>query len=739
MAKISSSIIRYSLIRHFLGGAAMVIRWPYPSYSIELRRRDVLALVAGVVFVLLLVILPLLDLEVSTFPESWNLGLRQPIDDFQNWVIANPSHPMFVWFFDPLSDAIDVGIRAIEGFLLWLPWPVIMAAIFLLGQKVGGLRLALFSGLGFLFMGLVGLWTESMQTLALMGVSVIIALLIGIPLGVLSARSDKFEASLRPILDAMQTMPAFVYLIPVLLFFGIARVPGVVATVIYALPPAIRLTSLGIRQVPASTIEAARAFGSTSRQTLLKVQVPLAMPSIIVGINQTIMMALGIVVIAALIGAGGLGREVLVALQQLKVGRGLEAGLAIVFMAIVLDRISHAASKVELVSRPQQEHGFRLFPDKLARFNLIWQAEQGLAKLFAGFDRLAKALATGLAGLISPLLQALGQKHLAEETPGFLRTYAFGLTSLLFLVVLLGVSQFSPLLWEFPKEWNLSIRGPVDAAVAWSRDNLYQIGDLPIGTGPLSDFLTIYGLTPLRNLLQTVIPWPLLILGVGLLAWVTANGRLALFAMLGLLAVGFLGMWGHSMDTLSQTIVAVGAAVVIAIPVGILSSRSDTLAAILRPILDTLQTIPPFIYLVPVIMLFNVGRVPGIIASVLYALPPAIRLTDLGIRGVSAQTMEAARAFGSTNWQTLFKVQLPLALPSITLGVNQTVMMVLSMVIIAGLVGGGGLGLETVIGLSKNQTGRGLEAGLAIVIIAIIIDRLTQAWAKKQQLGVQGH
>jgi glycine betaine/proline transport system permease protein len=147
--------------------------------------------------------------------------------------------------------------------------------------------------------------------------------------------------------------------------------------------------------------------------------------------------------------------------------------------------------------------------------------------------------------------------------------------------------------------------------------------------------------------------------------------------------------------------------------------------------------LPPFVYLVPVIMLFNVGRVPGIIASVLYALPPAIRLTNLGIREVSAQIIEAATAFGSTPRQTLFKVQLPLALPSIMVGINQTIMMVLSMVIIAGLVGGGGLGLETVIGLAKNQTGRGVEAGLAIVILAIVIDRITQAWGKKRQAGAQ--
>jgi ABC-type proline/glycine betaine transport system permease subunit len=228
------------------------------------------------------------------------------------------------------------------------------------------------------------------------------------------------------------------------------------------------------------------------------------------------------------------------------------------------------------------------------------------------------------------------------------------------------------------------------------------------------------------------------ILAIALLALVAVDWRLALFTALGLFAIGWLGMWEHAMDTLSQTIVAVILSVVIAIPIGILASRSNAFASFLRPVLDTLQTLPPFVYLVPVIMLFNVGRVPGIIASVLYALPPAIRLTNLGIREISTQIMEAATAFGSTPSQALFKVQLPLALPSIMVGVNQTIMMVLSMVIIAGLVGGGGLGLETVIGLAKNQTGRGVEAGLAIVILAIVIDRITQAWGKKQQGGAQG-
>jgi glycine betaine/proline transport system permease protein len=471
---------------------------------------------------------------------------------------------------------------------------------------------------------------------------------------------------------------------------------------------------------------------------MFKVQIPLAMPSIIVGINQTVMMALGIVIIAALIGAGGLGREVLVSLQRLQVGQGLEAGLAVVFIAIILDRISHAASTISTLRLTRER--FRFFPANWGRFEIIWLMEQGLAHIYWAVGKMARMVATVVARLISPAVGKLGNRHMAEATPLLLQTYAFEVTALLFLVLLFFLSLFIPGLDEFPSGWTLSLREPVDAAVAWGRDNLYQLGDLPIGTGPLSDFITVYLLNPLRLFLQEWLNWLVVILTFGLLGYLSAGWRLAFSAMGGIFFVGWLGMWTPSMDTLSQVIVAVGVTLVIAIPMGVFSARSNTFAAALRPVLDTLQTIPPFVYLVPVIMLFNVGRVPGIIASVLYSLPPGIRLTDLGIRGVAPQTIEAARAFGSTSRQTLRKIQMPLALPSIMLGINQTVMMVFSMVIIAGLVGGGGLGLEVVIGLSKNQTGRGVEAGLAIVILAIVIDRITQAWAKKQETGEQrGH
>jgi glycine betaine/proline transport system permease protein len=537
-------------------------------------------------------------------------------------------------------------------------------------------------------------------------------------------------------------MPAFVYLIPVLLFFGIARVPSVVATVIYALPPAIRLTNLGIRRVSPPALEAARAFGSTPWQTLVKVQLPLAMPTIITGVNQTIMMAFGIVVVAALIGAGGLGREVMLALQKQAVGQGLIAGFAIVFMAIILDRISHGFSEQDTSHQSAHNKGFHLLPNSWDRFSLVRGFEQGLEWVLHSSYRLAQGVAAGLAKIASLGTSLSGKTDAAETIPGFFQRHAFLIGSLSLLALLLIINTFvMPFGQDFPESWELELGGPVDVGVDWLRDNIYQVGDSSIGTGPLSDFLLIYALNPIRSFLQDWLPWPVLILGVAAVAYAIGGWRLALFAGLGLLGLGLLGLWEDSMNTLSQVIVAVMLTILIAIPLGIWSARSNTVEAILSPILDTLQTIPFFVYLIPVIILFNVGRIPGIMASVLYALPPGIRLTNLGIREVSKQILEAARAFGSTPRQILFKVQLPLALPAIALGVNQMIMMVLAMVVVAGLVGGGGLGLLAVKGLQNPQKdlGVGIEAGIAIVLMAMVLDRITQTWAKNRQIDSAGH
>jgi glycine betaine/proline transport system permease protein len=721
-----------------------MVKWQSVNGYIQLRRRDLiyLALFAVILF------LPFLFNQLSiahleAFPQSLDLRLREPMDAFQSWAARNQlSHPMFTLFFDPISDAIDFGIRTLETFLLWLPWPVVVVAIFLLGQRAAGLRVGLFSAGAMLFLGITGLWDEGMQTLGLMGVSVMIALAIGIPLGIIAARNDRFEAGLRPILDAMQTMPAFVYLIPVVLFFGIARVPSVVATVIYALPPAIRLTNLGLRRVSPATIEAARAFGSTPRQILVKVQIPLAMPTIITGVNQTIMMAFGIVVIAALIGAGGLGREVLIALQQQKVGQGLIAGFTIVFMAILLDRISYGFSQQDTTHAAKTAQGFHLFPNKLDRYLIARAIERAIEATMQGASRFSQFLARQLAAAVYFVARLFGNKDSPEAIGDFFQHHAFLLASLLLLALMLLVNSFIFSYGQkFPPSWELEFSRPVDVAIEWMRDNLYQIGDWPIGTGPTTEFLLAYMLNPIRSLLTDWLPWPLVILGVSLTAYALGGGRIASGAAIGMFCLGLLGLWDESMNTLSQVIVAALITVMIAIPLGILSARSDTFEAILKPILDTLQTIPFFVYLIPVIILFGVGRIPGIMASVLYALPPGIRLTNLGIRQISPQIIEAARSFGSTPRQTLFKVQIPLALPAIALGVNQVIMMVLAMVVVAGLVGGQGLGLLAVKGLANplKDFGRGIEAGLAIVIMAMIMDRITQAWAKQREVAVEGH
>jgi len=272
------------------------------------------------------------------FPELLQIPLAEWIDASMKWILTN-------WGagFDAVGNAILFGLLNIERFLLWLPWMVVVALIGITAWRVMRLWWAglLMAGL-MVLIGSFGYWDLAMMTLSIIVASVIISLVIGIPTGIVMARSNVVESGLKPILDGMQTMPSFVYLIPALMLFGLGKVPAVFATIIYAVPPVIRLTNVGIRQVPHSVVEAAQAFGSSSRQILFEVQLPLAIPSIMVGINQTTMMALAMVVVASMIGARGLGMEVLLAINRIQIGRGFEAGLCIVLLAIIIDRITHA-------------------------------------------------------------------------------------------------------------------------------------------------------------------------------------------------------------------------------------------------------------------------------------------------------------------------------------------------------------------------------------------------------------
>lgn len=594
------------------------------------------------------------------FPKSWNIHLSDPVNTLQSWVRSNRSHHwLFTYLLNPVTWLVEFGLNKTEAFIGWLPWFIPPIIVFAVIARTGKWVVASFAAFAVIYPGIVGVWSQSIETISLMAVSVAISVIIGVPLGVWTALNKRVESILRPILDAMQTVPATVYLIPIVLLFGIGKVPAAIATVVYALPPMVRLTSLGIQQVPHSAIEAGQMFGATKRQILARIQLPLALPSIIAGINQTVMMALGIVVIATLVGAGGLGQEIMQTVRQLSPGRGLVVSLAVVSVAFVLDRVSLA-----LVREP----GSTQFTPSRKQWSFV----------------VGTLVVATIAGR------------------------------------LLG--------WhEFPFSWGTSFADPVDTGVIWFRDTFSFI------THPFNDFIVRDVLVRSQKLLNHTFSWQLIVIAASAIAYAIAGWKLSLTTFFGIVMIGLTGRWTDAVDTLSQTLVAVLISMLIALPIGIWLGTRPRAEAAFSPILDSLQTIPPLIYAIPFVMIFTVGPVPGVIAAVVYSIPPGIRLTSLGIRHVSKESIEAATTFGATERQVLWGVRIPLAMPSIILAINQMVMMVLAMAIIAGMVGGGGLGYRSIEALTGPNKGLGAEVGVAIVIMATILDRLTQSTAKRLQ------
>jgi glycine betaine/proline transport system permease protein len=510
------------------------------------------------------------------------------------------------------------------------------------------------------------MWVPTMQTLALMVAAVLASVVVGALLGLAAGLSDRMDRVLRPVLDTMQVLPAFAYLLPVVLVFGIGVPAAVLATVVYAAPPMARLTSLGLRGADKGVLEAVESLGSTARQRLLTARIPLARKELLLGLNQTIMMALSMAVIAAVIGAGGLGDRVYQALASVDVGAALAAGIPIVLLAVVLDRVTAAA-------------GERLGADPEPRSGLGW--------LYALAGVVAVAVAGRLAGRL-----------------------------------------------DWPDPWVVGIAEPVNRAVDWMTAHLYSGVPVIGGTADWAGHFTTWVLDPMRDGLQAL-PWWSVLLIVAALAWVIGTWHTALTAVLAMAAIGVLGVWKPSLDTLSQVLAAVAVTLVVGFAVGIAAARSDRLERALRPVLDVFQTMPQFVYLIPVVALFGVGRAPAVAAAIVYALPAVVRITTQGLRQVDPAAMEASGSLGATSWQQLKQVQLPLARRALLLAVNQGLVLVLAVVVIGGLVGGGALGYDVVFGLAQGDLATGLVAGAAIVCLGLMLDRVTQPTERRAKKG----
>ncbi|WP_329045357.1 ABC transporter permease [Streptomyces sp. NBC_01422] len=605
----------------------------------------------------------------GVWPGALTVDLSGPLGEVNDWIIDNrDSHPLFLYFFGHISNAVVLSVRGVYLALLALGWAGVTALAALVAWRTAGWRLALTAGLSFLVCGLLGMWVPTMQTLALMTVAVLASVVLGLLLGLAAGLSDRTFRVLRPVLDTMQVLPAFAYLLPVVLVFGIGVPGAVLATVVYAAPPMARLTALGLRGADAGVMEAVASLGATGRQRLLSARLPLARKELLLGLNQTIMMALSMAVIASVIGAGGLGDRVYQALSSVDVGAALAAGIPIVLLAVVLDRTTEAAGR-RIGTEP------------------------------TGPEALRGVRGWGLAALIAAVVAVVGR-----FTGGRV----------------------------WPEDGVVPIAEPVNTAKDWMVDHLYT--GIPVigGTADWAAHFTNWILNPLRSGLQGL-PWWGVLLIVAALAWTIGTWRTALTAVLAMAAIGVLGVWDLSMDTLSQVIATVAVTLVLGFGIAVGAARSARLERLLRPVLDVFQTLPQFVYLIPVVALFGVGRAPAAAAAVVYALPAVVRITTQGLRGVDPAAMECARSLGATSGQQLRQVQIPLARPALLLAVNQGVVLVLAVVIIGGLVGSGALGYEVVFGLAQGDLATGLVAGAAIVCLGLMLDRVTQPTARRQR------
>ncbi len=587
---------------------------------------------------------------------------------------ARAENPIFVYIFNPFRQGIESFVEVIRAVIsdpapgALIPvigWVGILAFIGFIVFATSNWRTSLLSMVLIFGCGVLGMWTYSMDTLALTIGAVVLSLVIALPIGIWAGLNDRVMKTVRPVLDLAQILPTLVYLAPLALVFLIGIAASTIATMIYSIPIGIRITAHAIRSLQNGPIEAAESMGSTRWQKLTKVQLPMAKRTIILGVNQTTLAALSFVVIAALIGAPGLGEPVLQALSIRNIGDGVTAGLAVVFIAVMLDRSTTAAvvhsNQIPLTGKPL----------------------------------LVRRLSLGAAAIAT--------------------------------IVAIMISRQQ--LWAAVFPESLDFRDPIgnwfDAITEWFTTTFYFL------TTSFNEVFTLNILNPIEYLLADA-PWYLTIIMISVIAAIIGGRTVAILSAILLLLIVWIGLWNDTMITLTQVLIATTIVMLIGVVLGVAAGRNAKFERILKPFLDAGQTLPAFVYLVPVLALFGPTRFAAIVCGVFYAAPVVVRVVADGVRGVPKEMVEAAIASGSSTTQVVTKVQLPASKKSLLLGANQGLIFVLAVVVIGGLVGAGGLGYLVLQGASKPELqGKGLAAGLAIVLLGIVMDRIAHASARR--------
>ncbi|MEZ5775471.1 MAG: ABC transporter permease subunit [Hyphomicrobiaceae bacterium] len=653
------------------------------------------------------------------YPDAW----RVPVVPWLN-IAIQAFTKSFGWIFRDIAFVLGFPVRGVRDLLQVVPWPVTVALAGVIAHSASGVRLAAFTVLGLLYMVVIGYWDESMNSLALVLLSVPLALLIGFLVGVAGFFLPRAERVIMPVLDLLQTIPAFAYLIPILILFGFGPVVGLIASLLFAFPPMVRNTILGLKSVPAEVVESGLMSGATGSQLFWQVQVPTAMRQILLGANQTTMAALSMVIIASIIGGtNDIGWEVLSTMRKAQFGESLLAGLVIALLAMIMDRITQGFATRSSMPDVRQDAGWlgrhRHLATAIGLAALLWALSFLVPALKHYPDAYVVAPGKALDDLVSYIVVNY------RSTIEVVKTYAY---FFMMLPVRMGLEQtVSPYSWGFTLT-TAHIVGYVVLVLA-AAAALWRSASPGVAIGFLVVAIIFFvGITRL--------PWPAVIAMIGLAAYQAGGRGLAASVVAGLGFMLVTGIWPEAMMSVYLCGLAVAICFLVGTAIGILAAGNDRVSAFIRPINDTMQTMPLFVLLIPIVMIFKLGDFTALLAIIAYAIVPAIRYAEHGIRSVSPQVVEAAQSMGTTPMQMLWQVKLPLALPVLMVGLNQTVLYGISMLVITALVGTNDLGQRVYIGLGDGDFGVGMVAGLGMAFLAMITDRILQAVVRKRQAAL---